>query len=140
MSHISQIDIVITDVDSLRSAIAELKRNGVKCELLENAVPRAYYSDQLPEAPFVVEVTNGDYDVGLYKTEDGKAYTAKCDFYKGSIQRELGIANATNNQSRLGKLYQMYGVHAATKQAIQQGYNVHRINKPDGTIQLQVAA
>ncbi len=47
MSHTATIKtLMLSDKHAITAAIAELKTKGVNCELLENAVPRAYYSDQ----------------------------------------------------------------------------------------------
>jgi hypothetical protein len=144
MSHTTAINCIkITDISALRSAITELKSHGVKCDLLENAVPRAYYPNQegLGKAEFVVNVKDARYDVGLYKDKEGVGYEARCDFYTGSIEDVLG-AKAQKGEdiemARLGKLYQTYAIHAATNAAVQQGYSVQRINQEGGTVQLQV--
>lgn len=144
MSHTSTIDaIVFTDMGALQAAINELKATGVDCELLENIKPRAYYDNQqgMGVAPYVVKLNKAQYDIGLYKNDDG-GYEARTDFYGGSVEKELGVTDAsvTGEQKKMGKLYQMYGTHAATRKAIQQGYGVTRSTKADGTIQLRIAA
>ena len=144
MSHTTAINAIkITDVSALKSAIVELKAHGVKCDLLENAVPRAYYEGQegLGKADFVVNLKDATYDVGLYQDEDKKGYTARCDFYRGSIEDVLGSTREEGEdaeQAKLGKLYQTYAIHAATNAAVQQGYSVQRINQEGGRVQLQV--
>lgn len=143
MSHTTEIDAIkITDVVALRSAIAELKSHGVKCDLLENAVPRAYYNNQegLGKADFVLKLNDSRYDVGLYN-DDGKGYVARCDFWNREVENLLG-ARAEEGEdagmAKLGKLYQTYGIHAATNAAVQQGYAVQRINQDGGAVQLVV--
>lgn len=143
MSHTTAINsIEITDVDALRSAVAELKTNGVNCELLENAIPRAYYNNQLEQADLVLKLKNSKYDVGFYKKQDSSGYITKCDFYQGEIQRELGTTDVREGedpvQARLGKLYQTYAIHATTRAATQAGHMVQRQNRQDGTVQLVV--
>ena len=147
MSHTSQItSVIITDEIALKSAIQELKENGVKCDLLENAVPRSYYGSRQEgmnqAARYVVYLPTSKYDVGLYPSDKGKGFTARTDFYSGQVESVLGAAVGEGDdyeQARLGKLYQMYAVHAATRRAVQQGYRVSRLTKSDGTIQLRVA-
>ena len=59
MSHTTAIDsVIISDVAALQAAITELSREGISCELLENAKPRAYYSSQegLGQARYVVKL------------------------------------------------------------------------------------
>lgn len=144
MSHTTSIDaVVITDIAALRSAITELKRNGISCDLLENAIPRAYYPNQegLGEAPFVVKLSDSKYDVGLYRTDKGN-YEARADLYNNQVANVLGVTpkeGETKQQAALGKLYQMYAIHATTRKATQQGYVVNRTAKNDGTVQLQIA-
>lgn len=139
MSHTTRINgITITDVTALRAAITELKAQGVKCDLLENAQPRGFFPNQsgMETAPYVLKLEDSRYDVGLYPNTQGKGYECRTDFWGGDVERHLGTPNPTTDQARLGKLYQMYGVHAATRQAMMQGYTVQRSAKADGTIQL----
>lgn len=142
MSHTTEIkSIVFTDIAALRAAVAELNTLGVKCSLLENTTPRAYYQNQqgLGKADFVLKLDDCPYDVGFYKDEEVKGYVARTDLFAGRVHAVLGAkaqGNEKPEQAALGKLYQMYGVHAATRQAAKQGYAVRRVTKPDGTIQL----
>lgn len=144
MSHTTAINTIsITDVNALQSAIRELKANGVKCDLLERAVPRAYYPNQqgMGQADYVVKLHDSKYDVGLYAKQDGKGYESRCDFWDGQIERVLGTTPGEGDdhqQAKLGKLYQTYAIHAATNAAVQQGYTVQRINREGGAVRLMV--
>jgi hypothetical protein len=146
MSHTSTIaGIVMADKTIVAQAIEELKSQGIRCELLENAKPRAYYSDQsgMGTAPLVVKLQDAKYDVGLYPRGDGKGFEARTDFFGGSVEKVLGAQTANSGereQAKLGKLYQAYAIQAATREAIRKGYSVQRINKADGSVQLQVVA
>lgn len=144
MSHTTTIaKILLTDMQAFKAACAELKRKGVDLDIVENAKPRAYYDNQMGKAPYVVRLNNSRYDVGVYPTKDGKAHECRADFFGGDIQGQLGGTAKTpdeREQAPLGKLYQMYAVHAATRQAVRKGYTVNRVEQDDGTIQLQVAA
>lgn len=138
MSHTTTINNVeITDLVALAAAIMELKNNGVDCELLENAVPRAYYQTQqgMGKAPFVLKLNKSRYDVGFYKKEESAGYEARCDLFGRDIQNLLGF-----DKNPLGKLMRHYSACAITRKAVQQGYYVNRINRTDGSIQLQVTA
>jgi len=142
MSHTTTVsDIMITDVAALRSAVEELKRRGMNIQLRENATPRAYSQGQtgMGQAPFVVNIPDSKYDVGLYKVEGG--YEARTDFYMGEVEKVLGVTpkkGESATQAKMGKLYQMYGVHAAEQQAFRQGYSPRRVEMADGTMQLQI--
>ncbi len=141
MSHTTKIaGIKITEVSALRKAITELAKSGVKIELLENAVPRAYYQNQqgMGKADFVVKLADAAYDIGLYKQADG-SYEPRTDFFGGSVERVLGAkASKKENmdQARLGKMMQLYGIHAATEKATKQGYSVRRQAGKDGEMKL----
>ena len=146
MSHTATIDaVVISDEHALRAAITELKNNGVNCDLLENAMARAYYPNQSgmdTEARFVVKLHDSRYDVGLYAKEDNSGYEARTDLWGGDVQKVLGAKaqeGESDAQAALGKLFQTYAIHAATRKATQQGYRVNRVTKDDGTVQLQIA-
>lgn len=146
MSHTSTIDsIIITNIKALRATVKELNNAGVECSLLEDAIPRAYYTNQigLEKAPFVIKLNKGKYDVGLYKNKDNSGYECRADFWNNDIATQLGVSHKNgvpSNQSNLGKLYQTYGVVAAEQQAIKQGYSTSRTVKKDGTVQLVLTA
>ncbi len=140
MSHTTEIkDIVFSDIEALRAAVADLNKMGVKCTLKEKATPRMYSPGQLPEAPYVLNLTNASYDVGFYFDKAMGGYIAKTDFFGGTVAKQLGAKTSgkeSQNQGYMGKLYQAYAVAAASRQAIRQGYSVRRVTKPDGSIQL----
>lgn len=142
MSHTSTIEgVVVTDVDALRAAVSELKSNGIKCDLLENAIPRAYYADQkgMGQAPYVVKLHDSRFDVGVYRTEDNKGYEFRTDLHAGIVGAVLGDGNGYDGKSQLAKLNRLYVAHAATRQAVRQGYKVTRVNNADGSIQLRMS-
>lgn len=143
MSHTSTVtSIKIQSITALRAAVAELATKGIRCSLIENATPRAYFPNQpgLGKADFVLRLDSANYDVGLYKTDNG--YEARTDFWGGSVEQCLGAparSAESAQQARMGRLFQMYGVHAATEAARKKGHMVRRIEKQDGTIALEVS-
>ena len=145
MSHTTTITgVTIKDIPALRAAIEELKSKGVKCDLLENAVPRAYFDNQqgMGKADYVVKLHESRFDIGLYKNKDNE-YEARTDLHANQVANVLGAKAGKGEDARqaaMGKMFQMYAVHAATRKAMQQGYKVQRVVKQDGTIQLRVAA
>lgn len=112
----------------------------MKISLIENATPRAYFSNQagMGKAEFVIKLDDAAYDVGCYKQDDG-SYLLSTDFFGGSVEKVLG-AKATKkentDQARLGLLFQMYGIHAATEKATKQGMAVQRQVGKSGEIKL----
>lgn len=143
MSHTSAIKAIqIQSISALRSAITELNTTGVGLTLIENAVPRAYFANQqgMGKADYVVQLSNCPYDIGLYKNEQG-GYEARTDFFAGHVAKVLGAACTkpeNREQAQMGKLFQMYAIHAATEVARRKGHSVRRITKADGTVQLEV--
>lgn len=145
MSHTATVKhVVISSIQALRDAVKELNTSGVQCTLVENAKPRAYFANQqgMEVAPLVLQLGNGcPYDVGFYPTPDGKGYEARTDFYAGHVAKLLGAqgSNASSpGAQQLGKLFQLYAVHAASAVARAKGHMVSRRVKPDGTIALEV--
>lgn len=143
MSHTTSIaSIKITNIAALRLAIAELAAQGLKIALQEGGTPRAYYPNQtgLGVADFVVKLGDARYDIGLYKDKDG-AYEARTDFWAGDVEKVLGApasSPAAAGQAKLGRLFQAYGLNAATLEAKRKGYMVQRVPQKDGTIQLKM--
>lgn len=133
MSHTTSIGgIKIANIDALEAAIAELANAGIKCSLVADSTPRAYFKDQqgMGRADYVIKLDNSRYDIGLYKQEDG-SYEPRTDFWGGDVAKLLGGtagAPEREQQAQLGKLFQMYGVHAATLEARRSGKMVRRVN------------
>lgn len=132
----------ITNIAALTAAVAELNASGVKCSLVANETPRAFYSNQegMGKADYVLKLDGAKYDVGFYKQPTG-IYEARTDFWGGSIEKCLGAkASKPENaeQARMGRLFQLYGVHATTQEARRKGLSVRRITKEDGLIQLEL--
>ncbi len=144
MSHTTTVDNVeIKDVGALLAAVNELKANGVNCDMLENQIPRAYYGKQAgmeTPAEHVLKLHDSRYDVGFYKQADG-TYQPRCDLWGGDISRQLGVTPTDSigrEQAALGKLLNLYSVHAVSRKALAQGYRVQRINAEDGGVQLNI--
>jgi hypothetical protein len=132
---------MLSDKKAIEAAVAELKSKGLKCDLLENAIPRAYYANQtgMGSADMVLKLHDSKYDVGLYKTDEG--YESRCDFWSGDIEKQLGVTAGKDddrNQAKLGKLFNAYAVHAASRAAVQKGYQVTRRDNTDGSTQLTI--
>lgn len=143
MSHTSTIKgIKITNIAALEAALKELTENGTKLTLIKDATPRAFYPDQkgLGKADYVIKIHAAPYDIGLYKQDDG-SYEPRTDFWQKHVEKVLGVPAASPekaDQAKLGKLFQMYAVCAATAVARSQGKMVRRINGTDGKVKLEI--
>lgn len=145
MSHTSAVkSIAITNVEALRAAVEELNTMGVKCSLIENATPRAYFKDQqgMGKADYVIQLGgNCRYDIGLYKAAGG-GYEVRTDFWGKDVEQVLG-AKASDpskaEQAKLGKLFQTYGIHATMMEVRKKGYMATRQKGADGVEQVVVS-
>lgn len=142
MSHTASIKAVkIQSISALRAAVQELnEKHGIKCSLVENTKPRAYFQDQpgMGLAPFVLRLDDCKYDIGFYPDPKG-GYEARTDFWQGHVEKVLGAqacSVASKEQAKLGKLFQSYGINAAMEQARKQGYTFRRQAGKDGAEQL----
>lgn len=143
MSHTTSIKAVkIQSVTALRAAVAELAQTGTRISLQEGGTPRAYFANQagMGAADFVIRLDDSKYDIGLYKQQDG-SYEARTDFFGNEINKVLGGTPTKpeyREQAQMGKLFQMYGIHAATETARRKGHTVRRITGKNGLIQLEL--
>ena len=144
MSHTSEVsNIVFADIPALRAAVNELASRGIKCALVQNATPRAYFANQqgMGAADYVLQLHDAPYDVGFYKNDKNTGYVARTDLFAGHVGRILGAAKQkgeSDQQAALGKLNQTYAVHAAMRKAVAQGMSVTRVNNADGSVRLVV--
>lgn len=127
MSHISSIEVKITDLDAFEAACREC---GVELRRQQRTF-RNFGGRQSPCEMAVVLPGNRDaYELGLVKTADGKGYSIQMDNW----QQGFGMNAKVGNDACT--LRQMYGVHAATAAARKQGMTINRQQLPDGSIRL----
>lgn len=129
MSHTTTVKSVkITDINALQLAIQQLKAEGVRVDLLQNAKPRMYYQNQHGNSAYVIKLHDGQYDVGLDLQADG-SYVPVFDEHAGYVAKYLGAKRARKQgeesaQHALGNLLQKYAVNVAVNTAAMQGYIV----------------
>lgn len=144
MSHTTAIEnIVFSDIAALQSAVNELAAKGLRCSLVKDAQPRAYYQNQsgMGKADYVLKLEDAPYDIGFYRDTKKKGLVARTDLFAGHVARVLGAkatGSETAQQAALGRLNQMYAIHAATRKAVSQGMSVKRVNNDDGSVRLVV--
>ena len=146
MSHTTEIaDIIFTDITALTAAVNELAGKGIKCALVKGGTPRAFYQNQqgLGPADYVLQLQDCPYDIGFYQDAAKKGMVARTDLFNGRVASVLGspVTGKENPaQAAMGKLYQTYAIHAATRKAVQQGMSVKRVNNADGSVRLVVGS
>jgi hypothetical protein len=133
----------------MRDAVAHLKQQGINCELLENAKPRMYYSNQEGVCDFVLRLSDGNYDVGFKFDQTTGEYVAVLDTWNGYVANQIGADRATcpipttpegRTQHAMGKFLQEYGLHAAINAATEDGMIVNGYTKDEkGNYQLELA-
>ncbi len=161
MSHTTTIrSVAIRDIAALNAAVAELKAQGVECDLYHASErkPRMYYSSQVTDLEkngleYTLHLKNSSYDIGFCKQEDG-SYAPAFDAFSGSVRKQVGIPDNAcpipeNDEERaqfrtqqdIGKLMQLYAKHAAINAAVAQGYQVESCTVgEDGSVQLSINA
>jgi hypothetical protein len=138
----------IKDAKAMRDAVSALQRNGVNCTLKENAKPRMYYGNQHGVCDFVLQLHDGNYDVGFVKQDNGE-FHAVLDTWNGYVSKQIGADIQTcpmpntaegRTQHAMGRFLQEYGLHAAINAATEDGMIVQGYSKDEkGNYQLELA-
>lgn len=134
MSHVTVMQgVVIQDRAALTSAINELiQKHGLRGRIVENQKPRVHGYDSAPTCEIVLKLEGCNYDVGFQKQADG-TYTPVFDVYGNHVGRaglaathacEVPAGFEGQALTQLGKLSQLYAMHAAMNQASAEGYVV----------------
>jgi len=136
MSHTTKIDTVpVKDIEAVKSAVSELKQQGINIELLTNVNPRMYYKNQHGNCDFVLNLKDSVYDVGLNAVKDSNGYIDHYEYvfdeHANYVGKVLGIpsqAGADPILAQLAKFTSLYSKHAAINSARNQGFNVRDIH------------
>jgi hypothetical protein len=138
MSHNTIIrDVKFTEIDCLKSAVAELAASGVKIELSQRGTFRTY-PGQPNKCDYTVELPGQRYDVGLVLQPDG-SYLPVFDGDLNYGRSELSCPiepGEPRDKLAIAKLVQMYGVHVTEKQMALAGHQVIREAGDNGEILL----
>jgi hypothetical protein len=141
MSHVTAIDINITDLKALQGAVQELGaewRGGQKTyewyghSVGDYPLPAGFTAADLGKCEHAIRLAGTDYEIGVVKKKDGSGYTCLYDFWGPGMKLKSHFGDG------LAKLKQMYGVHKATAAARAKGYMVQRRPQKNGTIKLVV--
>lgn len=144
MSHTASVKAIrIVSISALRAAVTEMAQKGIRVTLAENAKPRAYYDNQqgMGVAPYVLQLADAKYDVGIYPCADGNGYEARTDFFLGSVEKILGATPSSPEaalQAKMGRFFQQYSVCATEEAARKKGLMVRRMEREDGTVALEL--
>lgn len=127
MSHISKIDVKISDLNCLDKAA---QRFGGK--LVKNVDTFKWWGRSVQgECNHRLEFDKAQYDVGV-KEKAKNDYELICDMYYSG-----GLTNLLGNE--LDKLKQAYSVETTKQAAMLEGYIVQEKQMENGNIQLMVS-
>ena len=142
MSHISTVELHVTDLNCLESACLELGLEFVRdvtsyrwfgIFVGDAPLPHGFSKSELGKCEHVIRIP-GDgtaYEVGVVSRRDGKpGYTLLWDSWQGGYGLQAHVGE------NCGKLSQTYATHVATNQARRQGYSVRREVLANGKVQL----
>lgn len=124
MSHISQIEMEILDLETLIKACSRL---GLK--FLKDHRQFLYYGGN-QACDHAITVPSASYQIGV--VQNGGKYELQWDSWSsGGLERELGPG--------AGKLKQAYAIERVRSEAKTQGYKVREV-KQDNSIRLILSA
>ena len=123
---------------AFESACQAMRQKGVVFDVIKNATPRMYYSEQaaqVGQCDMVLRLKNSRYDVG-FKRQDNGDLVPVFDGWDNDI-RNTGIGTAAacpipnspaaQEQAHIGSFMQEYSKHAAINAATANGYMVESV-------------
>ncbi|MEA3210949.1 MAG: hypothetical protein QOE70_4006 [Chthoniobacter sp.] len=152
MSHVTSIDINITDLSALRATFEEL--GGIWHEGQRNykwygqvmgdyPLPNGFKAADLGKCEHAISLPGCEYEIGVLRKKDGSGgYTLLFDFWgytRSGGERVGGEMLQEQFGKGLCKVKQFYGVNKATMIARAKGYSVQRKKLPSGSIKLVVS-
>ncbi len=129
MSHITTINVKVTDLAALSKVCTEL---GLELRQDQHTY-RSYAGRTLPCAAAIVAPNNQHaYEIGI--VQDGDHYAVNYDGWAGGrgMMEKVG--------ERCGKLMQGYSLEVAKKQARKLGWQWKEVRQEDGSVQLHCTA
>lgn len=143
MSHITTIDIEITDLDALEAAVREMGAQFLRGQtsytwfgrsIGDYPIPRGFTAADLGKCDHVIRLPGCQYEIGVVKNPaKPTTYTLLYDFWGPGKKLKAHFG------ANMERIKQLYAVHRATTAARAKGYSVRRITKTDGTINLAVS-
>lgn len=122
MSHISKIELEVTDLYALQLAC---KRLGL--EFVKGQKTFKWFGAKDGQCAHAIKVPDAGYEIGVMRSNG--AYELKCDFFDQNIGKAIG--------KNSGRLKQAYAVEKARVEARRKGYRVIEKHTDTG-IRLQV--
>lgn len=124
MSHISKIELEVTDVSVLSQAC---KRLGLT--LIRGRQTFKWYGRDM-QCNHAIQIPGADYEIGIIEKQ--ARFELSCDFFDRNLKKAIGAAG--------GLLKQAYAIEKATIEARKKGYRIIEKKNESGIrlrIQLQ---
>ncbi|TAK09316.1 MAG: DUF1257 domain-containing protein [Candidatus Manganitrophaceae bacterium] len=138
MSHITKIDIEVTDLTALKAACRRLGFTVVDGQKTyrwygrpvgEAPLPEGLSIENLGRCDHAISIPGAEYEIGVRAEKGG--YRLLWDSYeRGGLEQRVGKG--------AGLLKQAYGIEKAKLEARRKGYSVYESRKTDGAITLRI--
>lgn len=122
MSHLSKIELTVTDIDTLTAAC---NRMGFK--LIKGQGSYKWFG-QDKSCDHAIQIPNADYEIGVI--QNNGQFELNCDFYDHQLKKAIGENG--------GLLKQAYAVEQTRQVARKRGYTVIE-RASENHIRLQIA-
>lgn len=130
MSHVTQMELVVTDLDILRSNAEECGMEMIETgtykwygrHVGDYPIPEGFTQEDLGKCSYALRVKGNPnaYEVGVIKNPNGDGYVLLWDFW----QDGFGLKDAIGSDGH--RLTQGYQADVVVKQARREGFRVKR--------------
>jgi len=139
MSHITKIEIEVTDLAALKAACKRLNLQFIENQLTYQWYGERIGNDPLPEGigledlgkcDHAIKVPGASYEIGILKQNN--RYRLLWDSWKsGGLEQVIG--------RDAGLLKQAYGIEKTKSEARRKGYSLYETRQENGAITLKVS-
>lgn len=148
MSHVTTIDIEITDLDALRHAAEQLGLEMAEAStyrrhaMITGELPQGFTRETISQCEYVLRIPAGQlnaeraYEVGVTRNPQGNGYTLLYDHFCGGMGL---MEKVSTDRVTLNLLKQEYGAEVTRKTLVRQGYRVRQVRE-NGQIKLEAVA
>lgn len=139
MSHITKIEIEVTDLEALKAACRRLKLSFIENQKTyrwygsrvgNETLPEGLTLEDLGKCDHAIKVPGASYEIGIRK--DKNRHRLLWDNWKaGGLEQVIGRG--------AGLLKQAYGLEKTKREARRKGYSLYETKNANGSITLKVS-